>query len=309
MALPDSAPVSAEYAPRIPVALSSTLAPLARGPLEPTFRFTADGVWLTARTPLGAATLHLTQRASAVAAMAWGPGAEWMIDGVPRLLGHDDDWSALDVAGHPLLQDSLRRNPGLRLLRTSRVFEAMAPAIFEQKVTGKEARSSWRVLVGRHGEPAPGPAPSGMRLIPTPEVWRRIPSWEWHRAGVGPDRSAAVMRAATVAPSLERTLTLGRGGAAVERALCSIPGIGAWTAAETMQRAHGDPDSPSFGDYHLPALVGWALTGAPVDDDGMLSLLEPWAGQRQRVMRLIECSGFAKPRFGPRMTVQDHRAH
>jgi hypothetical protein len=27
------------------------------------------------------------------------------------------------------------------------------------------------------------------------------------------------------------------------------------------------------------------------------------------VMRLIEASGFRKPRFGPRMTVQDHRGH
>ena len=76
-----------------------------------------------------------------------------------------------------------------------------------------------------------------------------------------------------------------------------------------MQRAHGDPDSPSVGDYHLPALVGWALIGKPVDDDGMLELLEPWRGHRQRVMRLITASGFTKPKFGPRMTIQDHRAN
>ena len=80
-------------------------------------------------------------------------------------------------------------------------------------------------------------------------------------------------------------------------------------SAETTQRSHGDPDSPSVGDYHLPAVVGWALIGKPVDDDGMLELLEPWAGQRQRVMRLIEASGFRKPAFGPRMTIQDHRRH
>ena len=115
-------------------------------------------------------------------------------------------------------------------------------------------------------------------------------------------------RAAAVATALERTLALGRGGPAVERALRSIPGVGVWTAAETMQRAHGDPDSPSVGDYHLPAVVGWALIGKPVDDDGMLELLAPWAGHRQRVMRLIEASGFAKPRFGPRMTIPEHRS-
>jgi 3-methyladenine DNA glycosylase/8-oxoguanine DNA glycosylase len=181
--------------------------------------------------------------------------------------------------------------------------------VLEQKVTGLQAHQSWRQLLRRYGEPAPGPAPAGMRVSPDPEVWRRIPSWEWHRAGVGPERSATIVRAARVAASIERTSGKGRGGPDVERALRSIPGVGVWTAAETMQRAHGDPDAPSVGDYHLPALVGWALVGRPVDDDGMLELLAPWSGSRQRVMRLLEASGFSKPKFGPRMTIQDHRGH
>lgn len=297
------------YAPSTPMSLSLTLRPLHRGPGDPTFRTEASGFWRTLRTPDGAATLHLAPRPAGIAASAWGPGAAWAIEGVPELLGSGDDWSGLDVSASPFLADSLRRNPGLRLLRTRQVFEMMLAAILEQKVTGLQARQSWRALLARYGEAAPGPAPHGMRVSPAAEVWRRIPSWEWHRAGVGPERSAAIMRAARVAESLERTLSLGRGGVAVERALRSIPGVGAWTAAETMQRAHGDPDSPSVGDYHLPSLVGWALVGSPVDDDGMLELLSPWAGHRQRIMRLIECSGLVKPRFGPRMTVQDHRGH
>lgn len=297
------------YSPAEPVSVAHTLRPLLRGYGDPTFRTDPSGTWRTLRTPLGAATLHLAVRADGVAATAWGPGAAWAIEGVPELLGAGDDWSQLDVAANPFLADSLRRNPGLRLLRTRQVFEMMLAAILEQKVTGKEARHSWRVLITKYGEPAPGPAPEGMRVFPAADTWRLIPSWEWHRAGVGPDRSATAVRAATVAASLERTLAHGRGGPAVERALRSIPGVGVWTSAETAQRAHGDADSPSVGDYHLPALVGWALIGTPVDDDGMLELLSPWAGQRQRIMRLIESSGFAKPRFGPRMTVQDHRAH
>ena len=302
-------PVRTRFAPRDEVNLAQTLRPLRRGHFDPTMRVDATGTWRTLRTPEGAATLHLTTRASGVDAVAWGPGAEWAIAGVPELLGEGDDWSGLDVSGNAFLADSLHRNPGLRLLRTRQVFEMLLAAIFEQKVTGKEARHSWRVLITKHGSPAPGPAPDGMRVFPSAETWRRIPSWEWHRAGVGPERSATVMRAAVVAASLERTLEHGRDGAAVARKLRSISGIGVWTAAETTQRAHGDPDSPSVGDYHLPAVVGWALIGKPVDDDGMLELLAPWAGHRQRIMRLIECSGFSKPRFGARMTVQDHRGH
>ncbi len=297
------------YSPRHPLAPALILRPLARGSQDPSYHPDATGIWRTLRTPHGAATLHLATHQHGVEATAWGSGAEWAIAGVPESLGDRDNAGGFDVSNNAFLTAAQHRNPGLRLLRTRQVFEALSSAVFEQKVTGNEARHSWRVLVRKYGERAPGPAPEHMRVFPSPEVWRRVPSWEWHKAGVGPQRSDTMMRAAAVAASLERTLELGTGGPAVEKALRSIPGVGVWTAAETMQRAHGDPDSPSIGDYHLPALVGWALIGKPVDDDGMLELLEPWRGHRQRVMRLIESSGFVKPRFGPRMTVQDHRGH
>lgn len=302
-------PVRTRYAPRHPLNVALILRPLLRGTHDPTMMVTSTAIWRTLRTPDGPATVHLSARGSEVEASAWGAGAEWAIAGVPELLGAGDDWSELDVSGNAFLAESRRRNVGLRLLRTRQVFEMLLVAVLEQKVTGKEAHRAWRYLLQKYGDVPPGPAPAGMRVFPSVEVWRRVPSWEWHRAGVGPQRSETVMRAASVAPSLERTLEHGRSGTAVATKLQSILGVGAWTAAETTQRAHGDPDSPSVGDYHLPALVGWALIGKPVDDDGMLELLAPWAGHRQRVMRLIEASGFAKPRFGPRASVQDHRGH
>ena len=301
------------YSPAEPVSLSATLGPLRRGREDPTFRTDATGVWLTMATPLGSATLHLARRDGAFVATAWGEGAEWAISSVPDLLGRGDDWSGLDVSAHPLLADARHRNPGLRLTRTGRVFEMMLPAVLEQKVTGIEARRAWRWMLARHGEPAPGPAPAGMRVFPPASIWRRVPSWEWHQAGVGPQRSATIMRCSAVAESLERTLERScggesRGGPDVERALRSLPGVGVWTAAETMQRAHGDPDAVSVGDFHLARLVGYALIGEIVDDERMLELLTPWAGQRQRVVRLIEASGVSVPARGPRITVQDHRA-
>ena len=302
-------PITTLYAPAVVPDVVGTLAPLRRGVGDPTMRIDESGVWRTLRTPMGAATLLLVRGRTAVAATAWGAGAEWVIAGVPELLGEGDDWSDLDVSGNALLSESLRRNPGLRLARCRQVFEMLLPSVLEQKVTSKEARQSWRRLLLTYGETAPGPAPVGMRVFPTAEVWRRVPSWEWQRAGVGPQRSDTVMRVTSVGSSLERTLELGRGGPAVEAKLRSILGVGVWTAAETMQRAHGDPDSPSVGDYHLASFVGSALTGSPVDDDGMLELLEPWAGQRQRVVRLLGASGFAVPRRGPRITIQDHRAN
>jgi 3-methyladenine DNA glycosylase/8-oxoguanine DNA glycosylase len=177
--------------------------------------------------------------------------------------------------------------------------------VLAQKVTGIEAKRAWRELVRRHGEPAPGPAPLGMRVAPSPAVWRKVPSWEWHRAGVGPQRSDTIMRVVRVGESLERAADDGVPDAM--RKLRGIPGIGVWTVAETLQRSHGDPDAVSVGDFHVSKRVGWALIGERVDDDGMLELLEPWRGHRQRVVRLIEAAGIGYERHGPRMTIVDNR--
>jgi 3-methyladenine DNA glycosylase/8-oxoguanine DNA glycosylase len=200
-----------------------------------------------------------------------------------------------------------RRYAGLRVIRTGRVFEALVPAVLEQKVTGREARGAWRWLVNRYGEPAPGPGPAGLRVCPPPAVWRRIPSWDWHRAGVDGNRSRTIIAAARVADALERTLALGS-GPEVEAALRTVPGIGIWTAAEIAQRAHGDADAVSVGDYHLANHVGWALTGHRVDDARMLELLEPYRPHRFRVTRLIELGVPRPPAFGPKMSVRSYAA-
>ena len=304
-----STPLESTWRPAEPVDVVRTLRCLARGAGDPSFRVEGGVVWRGLRTPSGPASLRLEQLRDGVHAAAWGPGADWALDGVPESLGEGDDWSDLDVSTVPFLVEARRRLRGVRLTRTRQVVQALVPAVLEQKVTSTEAFRAWRQLVRRHGDPAPGPVPDGLVVPPDASTWRRVPSWEWHRAGVGPQRSATVVRACVVADGLERTLALGRGGDEVSRRLRSVVGVGAWTAAETAQRAHGDPDSPSVGDYHLAATVGWALVGRPVDDDGMLELLEPWRGHRHRVVRLVTGSGFAKPRFGPRMTIQDHRGH
>ncbi|HEY6788446.1 MAG TPA: DNA-3-methyladenine glycosylase 2 family protein, partial [Trebonia sp.] len=146
----------------------------------------------------------------------------------------------------------------------------------------------------------------------------RIPSWDWHRAGVEGVRAQTIMRAASVADSLERLLDLTH--AEADRKLRTIPGIGVWTSAEARQRAAGDPDAVSVGDYHLSNIVGFALAGRDrTDDAGMLELLRPYEGHRYRVTRLIGLSAVrrpggvpkrnagAPPRRGPRMAVRDYR--
>ena len=204
-----------------------------------------------------------------------------------------------------MIADAHRRHPHWRIGRTGLVMEALVPAVLEQKVTGQEAFLGFRRLVRRYGERAPGPvADRDLWVQPSPARLRTVPSWEWLTLHVDPARSRAVLQAAQVAPALERTV--GLAGEEVDRRLRSVPGIGVWTTAEVRFRAHGDPDAVSFGDYHVAKDVGWALTGAEVDDDGLAELLEPYRPHRYRVQRLVELAGLRRPRRGPRMAPRRH---
>jgi 3-methyladenine DNA glycosylase/8-oxoguanine DNA glycosylase len=290
-----------------PLALAGTLAPLGRGPYDPCHRTTADGaIWRTSLMPTGAVTYRLVQAgAMSVSCRAWGPGAEEFETTLAGLLGEDDD-TADFAPEHPKVAEAHRRFPGLRIPRTGRVFEALVPAILEQRVHTVAARASWRRLVTHYGAPAPGPAPEGMRVPPPAEVWRRIPSWEFHRAGVDPRRSRAIVTAAAVVNRLEEAAAMSAPDAAAR--LRVVPGIGEWTAAEVAQRALGDADALSVGDFHLSAIVGWSLLGHPLDDAGMVEYLESVRPHRHRVVRLLQISGQAvKPKFGPRTPITDHR--
>lgn len=292
-----------------PLDLRVTLGPLRRGTADPAHRFDAAGrFWRACLTPDGPGTLAVSVVGTKATAHAWGAGADWLLDGVPILLGRDDDWSGLDVSGVRVLHETHRHRRGLRLARTNLVLDALVPALLEQKVTGLEARRSWRTMLHRFGTPAPGPTAEvgGMRVPPSPEVLRDIPSFEWHRLGVDLKRQRAIRAAAGVADRLEECVGMSHLDAA--RRLQVVPGIGAWTAAETTQRALGDPDAVSVGDYHLKNMVVHLLTGRPRGtDEEMLELLSAWPGQRQRVMRLIELTGISAPRYGPRFNYTDIR--
>jgi len=300
--------LSRDFPVPFPVDVTLTLSVHRHGGGDPTYATDAAGaVWRTSLTPDGPATLRvgLRSRDAMVTARAWGPGASWLLDRVPDWLGFHDDRSGF-AAHHPVVGELVLRFPGLRVGRTGRVFEALVPAVLEQKVVGREAHRAWRYLLLKHGEAAPGPAPAGMRVVPSARTWARVPSWDWHRAGVEGVRARTIISAAAVAARLEEALALDP--AAADRRLRSLAGIGVWTSAEIRQRAMGDPDAVSVGDYHLPNAVGWTLARRKTDDAGMLELLAPYAGHRYRVTRLIELGGSSPPRRGPRMSVRDYRS-
>ncbi|WP_329547261.1 DNA-3-methyladenine glycosylase 2 family protein [Streptomyces sp. NBC_01356] len=291
---------SRTWTPSWPLDLGLVLGPLRRGPGDPTFRATPDGsVWRACRTPAGPGTLRVALRGGVVHGEAWGAGAEWLLDQLPELLGALDDPDAFEPR-HRLVAVTRHRRPGLRLTRTGLVLESLIPSVLEQKVTTDEAYRAWRLLVRKYGEPAPGPAPERMCVMPAARTWALIPSWEWHRAGVDNKRASTILRAVRVAARLEEAVSFEPVRAQARLELVS--GVGPWTSAEVVQRSHGAADSVTVGDLHLPGIVGYALAGdRDADDSVMLSLLSPYAGQRHRAARLILLSGRTPARRVPKM--------
>lgn len=288
-----------------PAAPLATLAPLRRGRGDPSFQVAADGaIWQISLQSTGPVTARITRSApDTVDCEAWGDGAAEFADALPRLLGGYDQPAAF-IPEEPTIAAAQRRFPHLRIGRTERVLDALIPAVLEQRVAGADSFRSWRLLVTKFGAPAPGPAPSRMRVPPSAEVWRRMPSWEFHLANVDPGRARTIVGCAQRAASLERLCT--RPASDAREALTSLPGVGAWTAAETAQRAFGDTDALSIGDYHLAKVVGWSLLGHPIDDAQMVELLEPMRPHRYRAVRLLEVTGMARnPRFGPRQPIRN----
>ena len=156
------------------------------------------------------------------------------------------------------------------------------------------------------GSPAPGPGTGAHEGYAPGRCLARIPrgSSIWPtstRAGHAP------WWAVRSAPT--RWNGWSRGPERAREALTSLPGVGVWTAAETAQRAFGDADALSVGDYHLAKVVGWSLLGHPIDDAAMVELLEPLRPHRHRAVRLFEVSGLARnPRFGARQAIPNLRA-
>ncbi|MCW2753221.1 MAG: 3-methyladenine glycosylase [Marmoricola sp.] len=275
-----------------------------RGGGDPTYRVGPDGSHARAfTTPDGPVTLevHPLDRSGEIRACAWGSGADWALDALPRMLGAEDDPSGFHPH-HEVIAAAWRRHPHVRVGATGLVMESLVPTILEQKVTGQEAFTAFRRLVKRFGQPAPGPW--GLMLQPVPAVLRSIPSWEWLRLPVDGGRSRPLLAAVRVAASLERAGT--EPLAEFDRRLRSIPGLGVWTSAEVRSTALGDADAVSFGDYHVAKDIGWALTGEPVDDKALAELLAPYAGHRQRVQQLVELAQLGRPRRGPRMAPRTH---
>lgn len=284
-----------------PLDLRATLA--VDGVKGPCLRIRPDGLWRATRTPQGPAAVRMRLSGRELDAGAWGEGAEWALEHVPQWIGENDDPDAL-VPRHPELERAARLGRGMRMCAVGGLTEVLVSIILAQKVTGVESSRSYRLLTARYGEPAPGPG--NLPLPPHPSRLAQLAYYDFHPLGVERRRAETVLRACRAAPRLEAAA---RGSLdEMRRLLHSLPGIGPWTSANVAQSVRGDADAVPVGDFHAPNTVAWALAGeARASDERMLELLAPYAGQRGRVVRLLERYSGRAPAYGPRTAPRDIR--
>jgi 3-methyladenine DNA glycosylase/8-oxoguanine DNA glycosylase len=284
--------------------LHGTLLPLGMPFRDPTLRIRATEAARATRTPEGPATLHAEiVEPGRVRVRCFGPGAAWSMARARALLGLDDPGYELPSQAPAALRNLGHRAQGIRLARTERVFELLVVIVLEQLVSGAEASRAYANLVREYSTHAPGPV-EDLWLPLGPEEVLAIPAAAFPALGALARQGAALHELARRAARVEEAAAMTFEDAA--RRLLAFPGVGPWTALSAMLRGMGFADAVPLGDYHLPHLVAFHLAGEPrADDERMLALLAPYAGQRGRVVRWIARAGSLPPRRGPRMALRE----
>ena len=240
--------------------------------------------WWATQTPAGSASTAFRIVGGEVRADSWGAGADWAIAQLPALLGNNDDPSDFRPLD-PVVSELMAQFGSLRIGATGRWYESLATMTLGQRVVRADALSSVNKLGRRYGETPPVESP--VPLFPTPSAILKLADHDLHRVGVERSRARVLRIAAKYADRLEGLDDVPPADARAW--LQRLPGVGPWTAGLTTGGAAGDPDAVPIGDLHVPSMVTYALAREEQGNNArMLELLEPYAGHRGRVVRMIK---------------------
>lgn len=215
------------------------------------------------------------------------------------LFGDSDPGHAVEPR-HEAVASAMRVYGSYRIPCTGTPYHDLLPAVLGQRVTAVEAFGQWSSLCRGFGEPIEAGGVM-MHAPPSPDVLARIPYHEFHLMGVD-RRRAETLR--NIAHHGDRLISGWRPDDSPHdrtTSLTLIDGVGVWTAAVAGYTAFCDPDALEIGDFHVKNTVAFALTGRHRGTDGeMCALLEPYAGERQRIVKWLGLAGWRAPAHGPR---------
>jgi len=170
----------------------------------------------------------------------------------------------------PRLSAALRSQPGLRVLGAWDGFELAVRAVLGQQVSVAGATTLCGRLVQAFGKPLSlGRGLS--HLFPTPDA---LASADIAAIGVPQARAHTLRALASAVANQTLCLDAARGLDDAVSRLCSVPGIGEWTAHYIAMRAFGEPDAFPASDLGLRKALG--ARRAPLSHAEVARLAEAW---------------------------------
>ncbi|WP_438032452.1 AlkA N-terminal domain-containing protein [Sorangium sp. So ce204] len=232
-------------------------------------------------------------------ARLWLPCTEGLIRVVERLrrlfdLGADPQAIAARLGVDPRLAPRVLAMPGVRVPGAWDGFELAVRAILGQQVSVRAATQLAGRLVERHGEPLAvrGGLPEGAEglrfVFPAPEA---LAAADLTDLGLPRARAATITALAARVASGEVALDASRGLEETVRALCAVPGVGAWTAHYIAMRALREPDAFPATDLGLRRALG-GVSGA--DLAAMAEAWRPWRAYAAVLLWTADAQG-ARP--------------
>ena len=173
----------------------------------------------------------------------------FIIERIRRMFDLNADPQSISVALHkdPLLRQSLKANPGIRVPGCWNSFELATRAILGQQITLKGATTLSGRLVTAFGHKF-SVANNLTHLFPEPEV---LAGAKLENIGLPKARAATIRALARAVCDGRISFEATDGIDQFTTQLCELPGIGKWTAQYVAMRALGDPDGFPAGDVGL----------------------------------------------------------
>ena len=180
-------------------------------------------------------------------------------DALLNVLGLRIDPAAFAAFAHddPVLGPMLARQPGLRIVQSATVFEALTWAIIGQQINLTFAIALRRTLIQLAGRPHA----SGLLCYPEAPDVARLALEDLTSRKFSTAKAETILRVARMAVDGSLSLARERDAALVSQELLAIKGIGPWTVNYVLLRGYGYPDCSLEGDVAVRAALH-TLTGS-----------------------------------------------
>jgi len=167
-------------------------------------------------------------------------------DALLNMLGLRIDPAAFADFAHadPVLGPILARQPGLRIVQSATVFEALTWAIIGQQINLSFAIALRRTLIQVAGRPHS----SGLWCYPEASDVARLQLEDLTSRKFSRAKAETVLRLAQLVDEGKLSLARERDPAEVSRELLAVKGIGPWTVNYALLRGYGYPDCSLHGD-------------------------------------------------------------